>query len=854
MKYGYKIIPKILAVVLLLFFLAGFGYGEEIKQWLLLGPAKIPAVEKKLLGNDLDILNFNHMEVSELLPTAGGKVPWDSYRVLRWKVLRDTNFTGYETGVLYLATYLEPSRWLRTYLHIHNTNLGVSVFLDGRTVKAEVLKDKISADLDLTNEKHLLVLKVLLIKGTKFKFKASLENEDAFKKDKIAVSLTPAHRLRPGNILNVKEVTKISVSPNGKLTAVSLKQVKKETGETERWLEILNNSSGNTIFSSQGLGKINKFKWMGNSTAFSYTITKKSKTSIFQYNLNNHRQTLVLKNIKNFSSYEWTANNSFLVYSIHKKGKNSDHYKYIKEIPRRAKSSGYSYAVYIYFPSGYPEHSAGVTHKIGDEEQNFQSPVISPDSKKVLFTKYETDNKNRPYRKNIFFLFDVSTFSITKLLESNWVNTAQWSPDSKKLLMLAGPSAFGGSGKNLKEGKIPNDYDIQAYIYDLNTNTAEPIAGNFNPSIEEASWSASYQNIYFLAKDKSDIGVFRYSLKKKNYKRLNTGVDAVAEIGFAAKKNMAVYWGSSAAVPHKLYRLNLSTGKAALLRNYNKKYFKHAKIGRVKEWNFKTPNGKIITGRLHFPVDFNIDKKYPCIVYFYGGMDPVSRDFGGRYPKNWYAANGYIVYVLQPSGAVGFGQDFSADHVNDWGKTTSREVIDAVKQLVKEHKYIDPLRIGAMGASYGGFLTQYIATQTGIFAAYISHAGITALSSYWGVGDWGYTYSGIATANSFPWNRKDIYVGHSPLFMADRITKPLLLLHGDIDNNVPPGESYQMFAALKLLGKEVELITFTGQKHWILSYKKRLRWMRTIIAWWDKHLKNQPQHWEEMYAAARQPS
>ena len=121
------------------------------------------------------------------------------------------------------------------------------------------------------------------------------------------------------------------------------------------------------------------------------------------------------------------------------------------------------------------------------------------------------------------------------------------------------------------------------------------------------------------------------------------------------------------------------------------------------------------------------------------------------------------------------------------------------------------------------------------------------MASYWGVGDWGYSYSSVASANSFPWNRKDIYVGHSPLFMAERITKPMLLLHGTDDNNVPPGESYQTFAALKLQGKEVELITFKDQQHWILDYPKRLQWMRTIIAWWDKHLKNQPEHWDSMY-------
>ena len=144
-------------------------------------------------------------------------------------------------------------------------------------------------------------------------------------------------------------------------------------------------------------------------------------------------------------------------------------------------------------------------------------------------------------------------------------------------------------------------------------------------------------------------------------------------------------------------------------------------------------------------------------------------------------------------------------------------------------------------------MTQYLATQTDIFSAFISHAGISSLTSYWGVGDWGYDYSGVATANSFPWNKKDIYVGHSPLYMADRINKPLLLLHGAIDNNVPPGESYQMFAALKLLGKEVALVTFEGEQHFIMEYKKRVQWMRTIIAWFDKWLKDEPEHWDYMY-------
>jgi dipeptidyl aminopeptidase/acylaminoacyl peptidase len=196
---------------------------------------------------------------------------------------------------------------------------------------------------------------------------------------------------------------------------------------------------------------------------------------------------------------------------------------------------------------------------------------------------------------------------------------------------------------------------------------------------------------------------------------------------------------------------------------------------------------------------------------------------------------------------VGFGQEFSAYHVNDWGMITSKEIITGVKKMLAAHPFIDPKRVGAIGASYGGFMTMLLGTKTDIFSALISHAGISALSSYWGVGDWGYSYSAVATANSFPWNRKDIYVGHSPLFMAERYTTPLLLLHGDIDNNVPPGESYQMYAALKLLGKEVALVTFNDQQHWILSHDQRVQWMKTIIAWYDRYLKGQPEYWEHLY-------
>jgi len=138
-------------------------------------------------------------------------------------------------------------------------------------------------------------------------------------------------------------------------------------------------------------------------------------------------------------------------------------------------------------------------------------------------------------------------------------------------------------------------------------------------------------------------------------------------------------------------------------------------------------------------------------------------------------------------------------------------------------------------------------TRTDMFACAVSHAGISDLSSYWGEGYWGYLYSAVATANSFPWNRKDIYIDQSPLYQADKIITPLLLLHGKEDTNVPPGESIQLFTALKLLGREVEYIEIAGQNHHIMEHNKRKQWTRTIMAWFDKYLKGQGEWWDDMY-------
>ena len=152
-----------------------------------------------------------------------------------------------------------------------------------------------------------------------------------------------------------------------------------------------------------------------------------------------------------------------------------------------------------------------------------------------------------------------------------------------------------------------------------------------------------------------------------------------------------------------------------------------------------------------------------------------------------------------------------------------------------------------MGASYGGFMTQYLQTKTNLFAAAISHAGISDITAYWGGGYWGYTYGETAEYGNFPWSNPDLFVKHSPLYNADKIHTPLLLLHGTDDTNVPTNQSQALYTALRILNRPTAYITFDGENHVISKFKNRMAWQEIINAWFVMWLKDEPQWWNSLY-------
>ena len=726
------------------------------------------------------------------------------------------------------------------------------LFVDGEQV--EVNGDK--AETILTPSQHTVVIKYLTRKNASSDKKSIKLTVTAANGAPLSVGDATAKRAY--NIYDVicaPNYPSVSISPNGKFIVVRKTWVDRK-GNNHSISELRNSQTNRLMATFE-----ESVKWMPSSNKLYFT-QKASDSSIAGEEKQDGTLQLITINPLTMERevlasnlpegwFQFTPDEKTLIYTLTTEGRKKDPQVYDVKEPEdrqpgwreRSNLAKYDLASGILQPLTFGYH-------------NIYLMDISADSRYLLIGKSEERLTKRPTTLTSFYRLDLGSMNAssattpkveTLIEKGEFLNSAQFSPDGKSILVSASPEAFNGIGKNVEEGQTPSMIDTQLYLMTLSDKKVRPLTKDFNPNVQSVNWSKVDGNIYFTAEDKDCVHLFQLNPKSGKFTLLKTPEEYIKSFSMASSAAEMAFSGQSASNADRLYKMNTKALKSQLVDDLSARELKDVELGECKAWNFVNSRGDTLCCRYYLPPHFDAAKKYPMIVNYYGGCSPTSRMFQSRYPHHVYAAMGYVVLVVNPSGATGFGQKFSARHVDTAGEGVAEDIISSTQAFCDEHAFVNRKKIGCIGASYGGFMTQYLQTKTDLFAAAISHAGISDHTSYWGEGYWGYSYSEVSMANEYPWTNKHLFVDQSPLYNADKIHTPLLFVHGTADNNVPVGESIQLYTALKLLGRPTAMVLVDGQDHHIIDYEKRLKWQNTIFAWFAKWLQDDASWWTEMY-------
>lgn len=726
------------------------------------------------------------------------------------------------------------------------------LFVDGEQVA--VNGDK--AETILTPSQHTVVIKYLTRKNASSDKKSIKLTVTAANGAPLSVGDAAAKRAY--NIYDVicaPNYPSVSISPNGKFIVVRKTWVDRK-GNNHSISELRNYQTNRVMATFE-----ESVKWMPASNKLYFT-QKASDSSIAGEEKQDGTLQLITINPLTMERevlashlpegwFQFTPDEKTLIYTLTTEGRKKDPQVYDVKEPEdrqpgwreRSNLAKYDLASGILQPLTFGYH-------------NIYLMDISADSRYLLIGKEEERLTKRPTTLTSFYRLDLGSMNAssattpkveTLIEKGEFLNSAQFSPDGKSILVSASPEAFNGIGKNVEEGQTPSMIDTQLYLMTLSDKKVRPLTKDFNPNVQSVDWSKADGNIYFTAEDKDCVHLFQLNPKSGKFTLLKTPEEYIKSFSLASSAAGMAFSGQSASNADRLYKMNTKALKSQLVDDLSARELKDVELGECKAWNFVNSRGDTLCCRYYLPPHFDAAKKYPMIVNYYGGCSPTSRMFQSRYPHHVYAAMGYVVLVVNPSGATGFGQKFSARHVDTAGEGVAEDIISSTQAFCDEHAFVNRKKIGCIGASYGGFMTQYLQTKTDLFAAAISHAGISDHTSYWGEGYWGYSYSEVSMANEYPWTNKHLFVDQSPLYNADKIHTPLLFVHGTADNNVPVGESIQLYTALKLLGRPTAMVLVDGQDHHIIDYEKRLKWQNTIFAWFAKWLQDDASWWTEMY-------
>lgn len=378
--------------------------------------------------------------------------------------------------------------------------------------------------------------------------------------------------------------------------------------------------------------------------------------------------------------------------------------------------------------------------------------------------------------------------------------------------------------------------------YNRATGASVELTRGFDQQVDDVVLSPDGNHIYFSAGEHGKHPIFRVASGGGVPERIVPNIFA-SNLDITADGRKLVFLSSSMIAPPEVYSVNADGSGVTALTTVNRQLIAPENLRAAEDVEWTGAMGKKIHGFIIKPANFDPAKKYPLLVLIHGGPQSAWYDnWSYRWNPQVFANAGYVVFAPNPRGSVGYGQQFINEISGDWAGKVYTDLMTGVADVLRRNSYLDRSRIGAAGASYGGYMVNWLLGHNNDprarFKVFVSHAGVYNLESMYGVTEelWFPEWEFKGT----PWANPALYQRWSPHKSAQNFNTPTLVIHGEQDFRVPVGEGMQLFTALQRKGVDSKLVIFPDEGHWILKPQNLQLWFNTILDWTDKYLQSSP--------------
>ncbi len=453
----------------------------------------------------------------------------------------------------------------------------------------------------------------------------------------------------------------------------------------------------------------------------------------------------------------------------------------------------------------------------------------SPDGKSLVYVSRKLTGKDYVFSTDsnlyLYTLEDGNTEQLTGEGFPGYDTDPVFSPDGNQLAWLS-----------MATPKFESDKK-RLMVMDMKTRQSRDLTAEWDYWPEQIAWAPNGKSIWFTGYYQGTEPVFTIDVA-------TCAITTIAEeqADFSAltpiSDTEAIAMRRSMSYPNEI--VSVKAGDVKQLSFENKEVLAKLKLGEVKKALVPTSDGKEMTCWVILPPDFDPNKKYPAILYCQGGpQQAVSQFWSNRWNFQIMAANGYVVIAPNRRGLPGFGSEWNRQISGDYGGQNMRDYY-AATDYIKSQPYVNADKVGAIGASYGGFSVYWLAGHNdGRYAALIAHAGIFNIEAQYLETEemW---FADFDMGGAY-WEKDNATAqgtfANSPHKFVNNWTAPMLITVGELDYRILASQGMQAFNAAKMHGLEAELVVFPDENHWILKPQNAILWQRCFFRFLDKYLK-----------------